>query len=119
MPPTLVPSPTDATTETLEPARLAPGRYLAVEAGSERRVVALRTGATHIGRSWAADVVLEEKAVSRRHAIVYVTAESVRILDDRSANGTLVNGRCVTGADLADGDTIAIGRVVLTYREIR
>jgi pSer/pThr/pTyr-binding forkhead associated (FHA) protein len=119
MPETLLPSPVDATTEPLEAVRLAPGRYLAVEAGSERRVVPLRRGATHIGRSWAADVVLEDKAVSRRHAIVYITSESVRILDDRSANGTLVNGRCVTGADLADGDMITIGRVVLTYREVR
>jgi pSer/pThr/pTyr-binding forkhead associated (FHA) protein len=119
MPPTLVPSPTDATTESLEAVRLEPGHYLAVEAGSERRVVPLREGATHIGRSWTADVVLDDKAVSRRHAIVYISEDSVRILDDRSANGTLVNGRCVSGTDLADGDTIGIGRVVLTYRAVR
>jgi pSer/pThr/pTyr-binding forkhead associated (FHA) protein len=42
---------------------------------------------------------------------------SVRILDDRSANGTRVNGECVTGAELEDGDVILVGEVVLTYRE--
>jgi pSer/pThr/pTyr-binding forkhead associated (FHA) protein len=119
MPPTVQASPTDATTEPLAPAvRPAPGRYLAVEAGGDRRLVRLDDGTTHIGRSWAADIVLEDQAVSRRHAIVFATAESVRILDDRSANGTRVNGRCVTGADLADGDVIHVGRAVLIYREV-
>jgi pSer/pThr/pTyr-binding forkhead associated (FHA) protein len=43
----------------------------------------------------------------------------VRILDDRSANGTFVNGRRVVEADLHDGDVVVLGRVVLTYREVR
>jgi pSer/pThr/pTyr-binding forkhead associated (FHA) protein len=119
MPPTLLSSPTDATTEPLErAARPAAGRYVAVEAGGEQRFVRLEPGATHIGRSWAAEVVIEDQAVSRRHAILYATAESVRILDDRSANGTRVNGRFVSVADLADGDVIQVGRAVLIYREI-
>jgi pSer/pThr/pTyr-binding forkhead associated (FHA) protein len=119
MPPTLLPSPTDATTEPLGPApRLAPGRYLAVEAGGERRMVFLAPGATHIGRSWAADIVLEDQAVSRRHAIVFADDDAVRILDDRSANGTRVNGREITDAELTDGDVVQVGRAVLIYREI-
>ena len=48
---------------------------------------------------------------------VVVSAESVRVLDDRSANGTRVNGERVTGAELSDGDVIQVGQVVLTYRE--
>jgi pSer/pThr/pTyr-binding forkhead associated (FHA) protein len=120
MPPTLLPSPAGATTEPLEPvARLAPGRYLAVEAGGERRMVFLAPGATHIGRSWAADVVLEDQAVSRRHAIVFAADDSVRILDDRSANGTRVNGRDITDSELTDGDVVQVGHAVLIYREIR
>ena len=116
---TLLPSPTAVTTEPLGPAtRLAPGRYLAVEAGGERRMVRLEDGATHIGRSWAADIMLEDQAVSRRHAIVFATEESVRILDDRSANGTRVNGRDTTDVALADGDVVQVGRAVLIYREI-
>jgi pSer/pThr/pTyr-binding forkhead associated (FHA) protein len=119
MRPTLVPSQTGATTEPLGPAlRLAPGRYLAIEAGGERRMVFLAPGATHIGRSWAADIVLEDQAVSRRHAIVFADDDAVRILDDRSANGTRVNGREITDAALADGDVVQVGRAVLIYREI-
>jgi pSer/pThr/pTyr-binding forkhead associated (FHA) protein len=120
MPPTALPSPIDATTEPLPLApRLAPGRYLAVEAGGEQRMVFLAAGTTHIGRSWAADIVLEDQAVSRRHAIVFVTDDSVRILDDRSANGTCVNGAHVTDVELSDGDVVRVGRAVLVYREIR
>jgi pSer/pThr/pTyr-binding forkhead associated (FHA) protein len=102
---------------TVAEAEPAPGRYLVVEDGDEHRLLRLAAGATHIGRAWGAELRLEDKAVSRRHAIVFTTAESVRILDDRSANGTRVNGRCVTGAELSDGDVILVGEVVLTYRE--
>ena len=119
MPGTLLPSPTDATTEPLVPApRLAPGRYLAVETGGEQRMAFLAPGTTHIGRSWAADIVLEDQAVSRRHAIVFATDDAVRILDDRSANGTCVNGRPVTDVVLSDGAVVRVGRAVLIYREI-
>jgi pSer/pThr/pTyr-binding forkhead associated (FHA) protein len=102
---------------TISETRPAPGRYLVVEDGDEHRLLRLTPGATHIGRAWGADLRLDDKAVSRRHAIVYVTAESVRILDDRSANGTRVNGLCASGAELDDGDVILVGQVVLTYRE--
>jgi pSer/pThr/pTyr-binding forkhead associated (FHA) protein len=49
---------------------------------------------------------------------VFVTDESVRILDDRSANGTCVNGTLVSDAELTDGDVVRVGRAVLVYREI-
>ena len=42
----------------------------------------------------------------------------MRILDDRSSNGTLVNGRAVQEADLSDGDVITLGRVMLRYLEL-
>lgn len=96
-----------------------PGRYLEVDDGDERLLLPLRPGTTHVGRSFAADVVLDDQSVSRRHAIVYQRAGSVRVLDDRSANGTFVNGRRVTEAELSDGDVVLLGRVLLTYRDVR
>ena len=94
------------------------GRYLAVEDGGERRLLRLAAGATHIGRGFGADLRLDDPAVSRRHAILVNDGDVVRILDDRSANGTRVNGRCVARADLSDGDVIVLGRVALTYRDL-
>jgi pSer/pThr/pTyr-binding forkhead associated (FHA) protein len=98
--------------------RPAPGRYLELDDGEERVLLPLRPGTTHVGRSFSADVVLEDQSVSRRHAIVHQRANGTRILDDRSANGTFVNGRRTTEADLRDGDVVVLGRVVLTYRDV-
>jgi pSer/pThr/pTyr-binding forkhead associated (FHA) protein len=102
----------------VDASRPDPGKYLEVDDGDERLLLPLRPGTTHVGRSFAADVVLEDMSVSRRHAIVYQRSASVRILDDRSANGTFVNGRRVTEAELGDGDVVVLGRVVLTYRVV-
>lgn len=94
-----------------------PGRYLFVEQGGEQRLVALTRPITHIGRGFGATLQLEDPGVSRRHALVMQRPGSVRILDDRSANGTWINGHRVLEADLHDGDVITVGRVVLVYRE--
>ncbi len=95
-----------------------PGRWLVVEQGGEERTFALTRPITHLGRGFGATLQLEDLGVSRRHAIVVQRRGGVRILDDRSANGTWVNGRRVHEAELRDGDVIALGRVVLVYREL-
>ena len=41
-----------------------------------------------------------------------------RILDDRSSNGTFVNGRRVQQSELRNGDVIVLGRAVLRYVEL-
>jgi pSer/pThr/pTyr-binding forkhead associated (FHA) protein len=41
-----------------------------------------------------------------------------RLLDDRSSNGTFVNGQRIVQADLHNSDLILLGRVVLRYLEI-
>jgi pSer/pThr/pTyr-binding forkhead associated (FHA) protein len=97
--------------------RIAPGRYLAVEDGDDVVLLALTDDVMHIGRSPSADIVLDDASVSRRHALIAVRAERVMILDDRSRNGVRVNGERVSEAALADGDTIAIGQVLLRFVE--
>ncbi|MCW3022071.1 MAG: hypothetical protein JWR30_1393 [Conexibacter sp.] len=104
--------------QALPADRPAAGRYLELDDGDERVLLPLRPGTTHLGRAFTADVVLEDQSVSRRHAIVHQRATGTRILDDRSANGTYVNGRRTTAAELTDGDVVVLGRVVLTYRDI-
>jgi pSer/pThr/pTyr-binding forkhead associated (FHA) protein len=102
----------------VSPELPAPGRYLELDDGAERLLLPLRPGTTHVGRGFAADLMLEDQNVSRRHAIIHQRATSTRILDDRSANGTFVNGRRITEAELHDGDVVVLGRVVLTYRDV-
>jgi len=71
-----------------------------------------------IGRGLSAELHLDDASVSRRHAILVPRPTGARILDDRSSNGTFVNGRRVQQADLQNGDVIVIGRVVLRYLEL-
>jgi pSer/pThr/pTyr-binding forkhead associated (FHA) protein len=97
-------------------AGLPPARYLLEDGGG---AFALDEAVTHIGRGFAADVRLDEHTVSSRHAIIVARPTGLRILDDRSTNGTIVNGRRVDEAELHDGDVVVLGRVVLTYRDLR
>jgi pSer/pThr/pTyr-binding forkhead associated (FHA) protein len=97
------------------PPPLARGRYLVC--GDD--AFALTADVTHVGRGMTADLRLDDHTVSARHAIVVLRAERLRILDDRSTNGTFVNGRRVDEAELHDGDVVTLGRVVLAYRDLR
>jgi pSer/pThr/pTyr-binding forkhead associated (FHA) protein len=92
-----------------------PGRYLEIEGPEQTLLIPLGDQAMHIGRGLAADLRLDDSSVSRRHAILAPHPAGARILDDRSANGTLVNGRRVQQAELQPGDVIVLGRVVLRY----
>ncbi len=98
--------------------RARPGRYLALDAGRTRLLLALEREVTHIGRGLTADVQLEDQRVSRHHAIVVRRGERVVILDDRSAAGTFVNGDRTSEAELRDGDEITVGPVSMHYVEL-
>ena len=105
--------------DSLAFVRPAPGRYLAIEDGELTRLVALHQSVTHLGRGFSADLRLEDQSVSRRHAVIVDGGDAgVRILDDRSANGTFVNDRRVTEAALRDRDVVRLGRVTLIYRDV-
>jgi hypothetical protein len=68
-------------------------------------------GWTRIGRSVAADLRLDDPSVSRRHALIVAEpGKELRVLDDRSLNGVLVNGEIVEWGPLRDGDELAVGR---------
>lgn len=99
--------------------RPAPGRYLAVRSASGTTVLPLRAGAiTRIGRGLSADVHLDDSSVSRRHARIVERGGRAVVLDDRSMNGTWVNGRRIEAAMLSDGDVIVLGQVVLQFLEV-
>jgi pSer/pThr/pTyr-binding forkhead associated (FHA) protein len=104
--------------DSLSFASPAPGRYLAIEEGDLTRLVPLRGPVTHVGRGFSADVRLDHHSVSRRHAVIVAHPHGTRILDDRSANGTFVNGRRVRDATLEHRDTIELGAVALVFVEI-
>lgn len=88
-----------------------PGYHLALRDRDEVRTFPLNEGWTRIGRCDTADVCLDDPSVSRRHAMLATDGgRRPRVLDDRSLNGVLVNGRKVEYAELEPGDELSIGR---------
>jgi hypothetical protein len=63
-----------------------------------------------IGRQASNDIVLNDKAVSGRHAAVVTILEDSFLEDLDSTNGTQVNGQPVTKHPLVHGDVITMGR---------
>ncbi len=63
-----------------------------------------------IGREVGAEIALDDSQISRRHARLTITGNTVTIADLGSANGTFVNGRKIAGpTSLQEGDRIRIG----------
>jgi pSer/pThr/pTyr-binding forkhead associated (FHA) protein len=69
---------------------------------------------TTIGRGAEADCQLHDPAVSSRHAAIRLGG-SASIEDLGSTNGTFVDGRRVSSADLRDGAVISLGGVKVTF----
>jgi DNA-binding winged helix-turn-helix (wHTH) protein len=81
-----------------------------------RRRFQLSIGQHIIGRDPDVDIRLDASTVSRRHARIVVSADSVVLEDFGSKNGTLRGGERLTGpAPLADGDAIHVGSLLLTF----
>ena len=88
-----------------------PGHHLVARERGELVEFHLEQGWSRIGRCPTADVCLDDPSVSRRHAMIALDpGKPPRLLDDRSLNGVLVNGRKVDVAELEAGDELAIGR---------
>ena len=94
------------------------------ELGVEREVVTLTVnGSRHdveqrsvvLGRSRECDLRVDDPNVSRRHAEVRQEGATYWLVDLDSTNGTELNGRRVSRAKLADGDTITLGGTEIVF----
>jgi DNA-binding winged helix-turn-helix (wHTH) protein len=84
---------------------------------ADGRVFALVNGENVLGRDPAAQVFLDDTAVSRRHARITVRGSQATLEDLGSKNGTFLGGKPVTAsAPLQDADAIVLGSVLLTVR---
>ncbi len=71
-------------------------------------------GVTTVGRAQTAKVVIDDTSVSAQHALIRPVEGAWTIEDLGSRNGSLVNGRAITGAViLTCGDSLQFGRVRL------
>ncbi len=75
----------------------------------------LDTDVTTIGRHPEADIFFDDVTVSRRHAEITRTGTAFEIVDQRSLNGTYVNGERVDRSALANGYELRIGKFRLNF----
>lgn len=78
--------------------------------------IPLRRPVQVIGRQTDCQIRLPSSAVSRHHCEVTVDDGKVSVRDLGSSNGTYVNKRRVTQADVSPGDLIAVGEMVFVVR---
>jgi DNA segregation ATPase FtsK/SpoIIIE, S-DNA-T family len=79
-------------------------------------IVPLRHGDYTVGRAPECEITLADPDVSRRHAVITVTSESVSVRDIGSLNGTLIDGVVVpaAGRRLVPGQLVRVGHSALT-----
>jgi FHA domain-containing protein/zinc ribbon protein len=113
---TASPSPQPEQTPSWSSARLV----VTTSAGEVLQEYLLDKAAVTIGRVAPADIVLfKDKLVSRRHASVRYEQGHYVLRDERSANGTSVNGEHLEELVpylLQDGDQVEIGAHRLVFR---
>lgn len=72
----------------------------------------LFAGENVIGRTHDCHIVLSDKTVSRRHAIITVEGDQIWLRDLDSTNGTYIEGEPVRSRRIHSGDRIGFGAVL-------
>ena len=77
---------------------------------------AIRGSNASLGRDATNQIQLRDNEVSRKHARIIRTGNAnYELVDNRSSNGTFVNGRRVTSHPLRSGDRVQLGRTLLIF----
>ncbi|HWI21688.1 MAG TPA: FHA domain-containing protein [Baekduia sp.] len=101
--------------DTTEVPTLEPGIYLVGSDGKQTIAIPISEGTVRLGRGFAAEIQIDDPTLSRRHAIIVHENDATTVLDDRSANGTFVNGVQITRQNLSHGDKVTFGRITMRY----
>lgn len=72
-----------------------------------------------IGRETTCDVRVPVRSVSQKHCQLVLEEGQLRLLDLKSEAGTYHNGKRVEQVTLAHEDTVTVGPVRFTVRELR
>lgn len=68
-----------------------------------------------IGRAPGCEMQIDHRSVSRMHCTVWCEDGKFQVRDLGSTNKTLLNEVAVETAELSDGDTLAVGEIVLKF----
>ncbi len=107
--------PADSATEELTGLRSEMWKSVA---GQQEIPLPLTSGSVRIGTAPDCGATINDRTVSRHHAILRRVETSWIIEDDRSSNGTCVNGRRITGpTTVVEGDHLTFGAARFLLRE--
>ncbi len=90
---------------------IGPDRHLRLRElgpGASRQFL-LHTGDNVVGSDGDCDCRLQDRGISRRHAVIRVEAERCVALDLGSKNGTQVDGKAIRESELNVGDDVSFG----------
>jgi RsiW-degrading membrane proteinase PrsW (M82 family) len=86
---------------------------LIIESGSlAGQQFELEQGSIQLGRNAESQIRFDfhgDRGVSTKHAVIYAQDQKFRLVDERSTNGTLINGTATRDGFLNDGDVIRLG----------
>jgi adenylate cyclase len=71
-----------------------------------------------VGRTEGNDLILNHPSVSRKHAKFELRGDQWWVIDLKSTNGVKVNGNLVTEAQVAAGEKLSIGSVLIDVRAL-
>jgi pSer/pThr/pTyr-binding forkhead associated (FHA) protein len=72
-----------------------------------------------IGRSSENNIILDDITVSRKHALLAVRKENIKIIDNNSTNGIYINNEIISDCKLKSGDKIQIGKYMLLLTRVK
>ena len=73
----------------------------------------VNTAETTIGTADDNSIVIEDRTVSRHHAVLYFNGENFGIRDLKSTNGIVMNGFKMDDMKLRNGDSVSLGNTVI------
>lgn len=93
--------------------------WLAVTSGpSKGKTYQVQVGDNTIGRASENNMVIEDRGVSRNHAVLKAQEDSFVLVDLGSAGGTRVGETKLDGRSLKTGETISVGQTTLRLVEV-
>ncbi|MCC4907636.1 FHA domain-containing protein [Microbacterium sp. cx-55] len=105
----------DAELEAIEALPTASALFIVRSGPTAGARYLLDTDVTTVGRHPDADIFFDDVTVSRRHSEITRVDGGFEIVDQRSLNGTYVNGERVDRATLTNGAEVRIGKFRLNF----
>jgi pSer/pThr/pTyr-binding forkhead associated (FHA) protein len=93
--------------------------FVTLSDGEEQIAYIINRQEIFIGRTLNNAFVIANPSVSKRHARVVAENGGYALYDLGSSNGTFINGKRVTEAQLQDGCEVRFGRAAFVFRARR